>query len=150
MPYLGYPNPLLIGSFRMNRAVAACWTIILLSAFLCEMVICKGGRGGARGSARGSARASRTRARYTGRYSGSQTRVAGAAAAGAAVGLAAGGWYASSQARSHDSSEIFGSDDQYGNWTNRDIYSARTSASSTLVGSLGPVVSAFCLIHITL
>uniref|UniRef100_A0A8C9S8N4 Shadow of prion protein n=1 Tax=Scleropages formosus TaxID=113540 RepID=A0A8C9S8N4_SCLFO len=132
----------------MNRAAAACWTFILLSAFFCETVICKGGRGGARGSARGSARASRTRARYTGRYSGSQTRVAAAAAAGAAVGLAAGGWYASSQSRSHDSSETFGSDERYGNWTSGDLYSARASTSSTPVASFRAVGSAFCLIHI--
>ncbi|KAJ8248442.1 hypothetical protein GJAV_G00242060 [Gymnothorax javanicus] len=30
---------------RMNRATAACWMFILLSAFFCETVISKGGRG---------------------------------------------------------------------------------------------------------
>lgn len=132
----------------MNRAMATCWTLILLSAFLCDTVVSKGGRGGARGAARGSARGSRTRARFTGRYSSSQARVAGAAAAGAAVGLAAGGWYASSQVRPYDSSETLTGDDQYGNWTNSDFYSARTSACLKPVSSIGLVVTVFCLINI--
>ncbi|XP_030628258.1 shadow of prion protein [Chanos chanos] len=108
----------------MNRAVATCWIFILLSAFLCDTVVSKGGRGGARGSARGSARGGRSSRGRT----GSSTRVAGAAAAGAAVALAAGGWYASAQRRPDDSSEE--NDNQYGNRTDWDFYSARTSSSN--------------------
>lgn len=109
------------GCFRMNRAVATCWILLLISAFLCDQVMSKGGRGGARGSARGSARGGRTS-----RTRGSPAvRVAGAAAAGAAVALGAGGWYASAQRRPDDSSE--NGDDYYTNRTNWELYLARTS-----------------------
>ncbi|XP_067876457.1 shadow of prion protein [Heterodontus francisci] len=85
----------------MNRTTATCWMVILLVAFFCENVTCKGGRGGARGSARGSARgrfrASRVQTKYPSRYrsygSSARLAVAGAAAgavAGVAVGVAAG------------------------------------------------------------
>lgn len=105
----------------MNRAVATCCVFLLLSAFLCDQVMSKGGRGGARGSARGSARGGRTsRARGS-----PAVRVAGAAAAGAAVALGAGGWYASAQRRPDDSSER--GDDYYSNRTNWELYLARTS-----------------------
>lgn len=105
----------------MNRAVATCWIVLLLSAFLCDQVISKGGRGGARGSARGSARGGRTS-----RTRGSPAvRVAGAAAAGAVVALGAGGWYASAQRRPDVSSEH--GDDYYSNRTDWELYLARTS-----------------------
>uniref|UniRef100_A0A672RL89 Shadow of prion protein n=1 Tax=Sinocyclocheilus grahami TaxID=75366 RepID=A0A672RL89_SINGR len=105
----------------MNRAVATCWIFLLLSAFLCDQVISKGGRGGARGSARGSTRGGRTS-----RTRGSPAvRVAGAAAAGAVVALGAGGWYASAQRRPDDSSEH--GDDYYSNRTDWELYLARTS-----------------------
>lgn len=103
----------------MNRVVATCCTCLLLSAFLCEPVLSKGGRGGSRGSSRGSPSRSstagsyrgggahggtRSRFRVTGRAS--PVRVAGAAAAGAAVALTADKWYASAYRRSNaDSSE---------------------------------------------
>ncbi|KAG9341116.1 hypothetical protein JZ751_019870 [Albula glossodonta] len=124
----------------MNRAIAACWMFILLSAFFCETVISKGGRGGARGAARGSARGARARFKAPRRYGSSPVRVAAAAAAGAAAGMAAGGWYASSRYRSDDSSERFVGDSRGGNGTDGDFYSARTSASSKHEASLVPVV----------
>ncbi|XDV50187.1 hypothetical protein PO909_019289 [Leuciscus waleckii] len=105
----------------MNRAAATCWIFLLLSAFLCDQVMSKGGRGGARGSARGSARGGRTS-----RTRGSPAvRVAAAAAAGAVVALGAGGWYASAQRRPDDSSEH--GDDYYSNRTDWELYLARTS-----------------------
>lgn len=103
----------------MNQVVATCWTCLLLSAFLCEPVLCKGGRGGSRGSSRGSSSRSsnagtyrgggnpsgtRSRFRVAGRTS--PVRVASAAAAGAAVALTADKWYASAYRRSNaDTSE---------------------------------------------
>ncbi|KAL7878015.1 hypothetical protein SRHO_G00046580 [Serrasalmus rhombeus] len=109
----------------MNRAIATCWIFLLLSAFLYDQVMSKGGRGGARGSARGSARGGRSsRARGS-----SSVRVAGAAAAGAAVALGAGGWYASAQRRPDDSSER--GDDYYRNRTDWELYFARTSSAVT-------------------
>ncbi|XP_072533296.1 shadow of prion protein [Salminus brasiliensis] len=109
----------------MNRAVATCWVFLLLSAFLFDQVMSKGGRGGARGSARGSARGGRSsRARGS-----SSVRVAGAAAAGAVVALGAGGWYASAQRRPDDSSER--GDDYYSNRTDWELYLARTSSAVT-------------------
>ncbi|KAM9804402.1 shadow of prion protein [Neosynchiropus ocellatus] len=103
----------------MNQVIATCWTCLLLSAFLCEPVFGKGGRGGSRGSSRGtSARSSSTGShRGAGPYGGTRSRfrvagrtspvrVAGAAAAGAAVALSADKWYASAYRRSNtDSSE---------------------------------------------
>uniref|UniRef100_A0AAV2JS19 Shadow of prion protein n=1 Tax=Knipowitschia caucasica TaxID=637954 RepID=A0AAV2JS19_KNICA len=103
----------------MNQLVAACWICLLLSAFLCDPVLSKGGRGGSRGSSRGSSARSSTSGNYRGggpvggtrsrfRAAGrtSPVRVAAAAAAGAAVALTADGWYASAYRRSNaDSSE---------------------------------------------
>lgn len=103
----------------MNRMVATCWTCLLLSAFLCEPVLSKGGRGGSRGSSRGTSARSSTAGSYRGggvhggsrsrfRVAGrtSPVRVASAAAAGAAVALSADKWYASAYRRSKsDSSE---------------------------------------------
>lgn len=96
----------------MKRMVAACWTCLLLSAFLSEPVLSKGGRGGSRGSSRGSRSSTagsyrgggahggtRSRFRVAGRTS--PVRVAGAAAAGAAVALTADKWYASAYRRSN-------------------------------------------------
>ncbi|KAA8583848.1 hypothetical protein FQN60_015056 [Etheostoma spectabile] len=94
----------------MNQVVATCWTCLLLSAFLCEPVLSKGGRGGSRGSSRGSHSRSSTAGSYRGggAYGGTRSRVrvagrssavrvASAAAAGAAVAVAltADKWYAS-------------------------------------------------------
>ncbi|KAM9808656.1 shadow of prion protein [Syngnathus typhle] len=102
----------------MNQVLTTCWIFLLLSAFLCEPALCKGGRGGSRGSSRGSARSStagsyrgaggyggpRSRFRAAGRTS--PVRVAAAAAAGAAVALTADKWYASAYRRSNaDSNE---------------------------------------------
>ncbi|XP_034538039.1 shadow of prion protein [Notolabrus celidotus] len=103
----------------INQLVATCWTCLLLSAFLCEPVLAKGGRGGARGSSRGSSSRSSTAGNYrgTGSYGGTRSRfrsagrsspvrVAAAAAAGAAVALTADKWYASAYRRSNaDNSE---------------------------------------------
>ncbi|XP_061083592.1 shadow of prion protein [Conger conger] len=125
----------------MDRAVAVCWMFMLLSAFFCETVISKGGRGGARGAARGSARGSRTRFKTPRRYSSSPARVAGAAAAGAAAGMAAGAWYGSSRYRTEDGSPRF--DGENGNRTDGDFYSYRTSASATHATSLLPFLSIF-------
>ncbi|KAJ8418186.1 hypothetical protein AAFF_G00138950 [Aldrovandia affinis] len=133
---------------RMNRAIAACWMFILLSAFFCETVISKGGRGGARGAARGSARGSRTRFKTPRRYGSSSVRVAAAAAAGAAAGMAAGGWYASSRYRSDDSSNRFRSDSQNGNRTDGDFYSARKSACAKHNASYLPILSIFGSVHL--
>ncbi|KAG5831547.1 hypothetical protein ANANG_G00304840 [Anguilla anguilla] len=56
----------------MNRAVAACWTFVLLSAFFCETVMSQVRRGGVRGGARGGARGSGSRgSRERGRERGS-------------------------------------------------------------------------------
>ncbi|XP_070697674.1 shadow of prion protein [Pempheris klunzingeri] len=103
----------------MKQVVATCWTCLLLSAFLCEPVLSKGGRGGSRGSSRGSPSRSSTAGSYRGggAYGGTRSRfraagrtspvrVAAAAAAGAAVALTADKWYASAYRRSNaDSSE---------------------------------------------
>lgn len=103
----------------MNQVLATCWTCLLLSAFLCEPVLSKGGRGGSRGSSRGSPSRSSTAGNYrgAGTYGGTRSRfraagrsspvrVAAAAAAGAAVALTADKWYASAYRRSNaDNSE---------------------------------------------
>ncbi|CAJ1067560.1 shadow of prion protein [Xyrichtys novacula] len=103
----------------MNQLVATCWTCLLLSAFLCEPVLSKGGRGGSRGSSRGSSSRSSSAGTYRGggAYGGTRSRfrvagrsspvrVASAAAAGAAVALTADKWYASAYRRSNtDNSE---------------------------------------------
>ncbi|KAM6956339.1 shadow of prion protein [Aplochiton taeniatus] len=112
----------------MNQVVATCWTFLILSAFLCEIVLAKGGRGGSRGSSRGtSARSSPggnhragayggTRSRYRTVGRSSPVRVASAAAAGAAVALTADNWYASAFRKSATSSEE--DDTDYFNRTN--------------------------------
>ncbi|XP_060896987.1 shadow of prion protein [Labrus mixtus] len=103
----------------INQLVATCWTCLLLTAFLCEPVLSKGGRGGSRGSSRGSSSRSSTAGNYRGggAYGGTRSRyraagrsspvrVAAAAAAGAAVALSADKWYASAYRRSKaDTSE---------------------------------------------
>lgn len=98
----------------MNQVVATCWTCLLFSAFLCEPVLSKGGRGGSRGSSRGTPFRSSTVGSYRGggaygwtrsRFKvvgrTSPVRVASAAAAGAAVALTADKWYASAFRRSN-------------------------------------------------
>ncbi|KAM3862936.1 shadow of prion protein [Diretmus argenteus] len=132
----------------MNQVVATCWTCLLLSAFLWEPVLSKGGRGGSRGSSRGTSSRSSTAGGYRGggvgtrsrlRVAGrsSAVRVASAAAAGAAVALTADKWYASAYRRSKvDSSE---EDLDYYNRTN--YFDARMSGSTQNVSSLTQVVS---------
>ncbi|XP_029926914.1 shadow of prion protein [Myripristis murdjan] len=134
----------------MNQVVATCWTCLLLSAFLCEPVLAKGGRGGSRGSSRGtSSRGSSvggyragggyggTRSRFGGAGRSSPVRVAAAAAAGAAVALSADKWYASAYRRSNtDSSE---EDLDYYNRTN--YFDAQMSGTTQNVSSLTQVVS---------
>ncbi|XP_071377437.1 shadow of prion protein [Centroberyx affinis] len=134
----------------MNQVVAACWTCLLLSAFLCEPVLSKGGRGGSRGSSRGTSSRSSTAGSYrgAGAYGGTRSRlraagrsspvrVASAAAAGAAVALTADKWYASAFRRSKaDSSE---EDLDYYNRTN--YFDAQMSRSTQNVSSLTQVVS---------
>ncbi|XP_057703382.1 shadow of prion protein isoform X2 [Corythoichthys intestinalis] len=102
----------------MNQVTATCWIFLLLSAFLCEPTLCKGGRGGSRGSSRGTSARSSTAGSYRGPggYGGprsrfraagrtSPVRVAAAAAAGAAVALTADKWYASAYRRSNADSD---------------------------------------------
>lgn len=116
----------------MHRSIATCCIFLLLSAFVCDQVMSKGGRGGARGSARGSARSSIRGSVHGGRTSriggSSSVRVAGAAAAGAAVALGAGGWYASAQRKPDDSSEH---DEYYSNRTDWELSLAQTSSAVT-------------------
>ncbi|XP_058507491.1 shadow of prion protein [Solea solea] len=113
----------------INQLVATCWTCLLLSAFLCEPTLAKGGRGGSRGSSRGSHSRSPTGGSYRGggAYGGTRSRfrsagrsspvkVASAAAAGAAVALTADKWYASAYRRSNADSPEDGLD--YYNRTN--------------------------------
>lgn len=134
----------------MTRGLAACWTCLLLWAFLCEPVLSKGGRGGSRGSSRGSPSRSSTAGSYRGgaahggtrsrfRVSGrtSPVRVASAAAAGAAVALTADKWYASAYRRSNpDSSE---EQLDYSNRTN--YFDALMSGSSPIGFSVAQLVS---------
>ncbi|XP_042289134.1 shadow of prion protein [Thunnus maccoyii] len=134
----------------MNLVVATCWTCLLLSAFLCEPVLSKGGRGGSRGSSRGSSSRSSTAGSYRGggAYGGTRSRfrvagrtspvrVAAAAAAGAAVALTADKWYASAYRRSNtDSSE---EDLDYYNRTN--YFDAQMSGSTQNGSSLSQLVS---------
>ncbi|XP_039994384.1 shadow of prion protein [Xiphias gladius] len=134
----------------MNQVVATCWTCLLLSAFLCEPVLSKGGRGGSRGSSRGSPSRSSTggsyrgggayggtRSRFRAAGRGSPVRVAGAAAAGAAVALTADKWYASAYRRSNtDSSE---EELDYYNRTN--YFDPQMSGSTQNGSSLSQLVS---------
>ncbi|XP_004077220.2 shadow of prion protein isoform X1 [Oryzias latipes] len=115
----------------MNQVIATCWTCLLLSAFMFEPALSKGGRGGSRGSSRGSPSRSstagtyraggpvggtRSRFRVAGRSS--PVRVASAAAAGAAVALTADKWYASAFRRRSSSSDSSDEDLEYYNRTN--------------------------------
>ncbi|XP_038599443.1 shadow of prion protein [Tachyglossus aculeatus] len=118
----------------MNWVAVACWTLLLLTAFLCDSVTCKGGRGGARGAARGAARGGvRARLKSAPRYgsSGSGLRVAAAAAAGAGAGAAAGlagrRMMVSGEAILHDGSE---NDPQRGNGTGDSVYYSYRSWTS--------------------
>ncbi|XP_074501442.1 shadow of prion protein [Sebastes fasciatus] len=135
---------------RMTQVVAACWTCLLLSAFLCEPVLSKGGRGGSRGSSRGSHSGrstagsyrgggayggTRSRARAVGRSS--PVRVAAAAAAGAAVALTADKWYASAYRRSN--ADISDEDPDYYNRTN--YFDALMSGSTQNDSSLSQLIS---------
>lgn len=114
--------PLPVQMSGMNQVVATCWTCLLLSAFLFEPTLCKGGRGGSRGSSRGSPSRSSTAGTYRGggAYGGTRSRfrvagrtspvrvasAAAAGAAGAAVALTADKWYASAYRRGNtDNSE---------------------------------------------
>lgn len=135
----------------MNQVMATCWTCLLLSAFLLQPALSKGGRGGSRGSSRGSPSRSSTAGTYRGggAYGGgtrsrfrvagrsSPVRVASAAAAGAAVALSADKWYASAYRRSNaDSSE------EELDYFNRTDYFDALMSSSTQNGSfLSRVVS---------
>ncbi|XP_059215387.1 shadow of prion protein [Centropristis striata] len=134
----------------MNQVLATCWTLLLLSAFLCEPVLSKGGRGGSRGSSRGTHSRSSTAGsnRGTGAYGGTRSRfrsagrsspvrVAAAAAAGAAVALTADKWYASAYRRSNaDNSE---EELDYYNRTN--YFDAQMSGSTQNRSSLSQLVS---------
>ncbi|KAM6915953.1 shadow of prion protein [Xenentodon cancila] len=134
----------------MNQVLATCWTCLLLSAFLWEPVLSKGGRGGSRGSSRGSPSRSSTAGTYRGGgpYGGTRSRyrvagrtspvrVAGAAAAGAAVALTADKWYASAYRRSNTDSS-----DEELDYYNRTNYFDALMSSSTQNGSfMSPVVS---------
>uniref|UniRef100_A0A3P8XXH3 Shadow of prion protein n=1 Tax=Esox lucius TaxID=8010 RepID=A0A3P8XXH3_ESOLU len=99
--------------------VTMCWLCLLLCAFLCEPVLCKGGRGGSRGSSRGSSRSSgrfRSRTHSTKAWfktmpgRSSPVRVASAAAAGAAVALTADRLQRSAYRCSHVNSDYEGED----------------------------------------
>ncbi|XP_028324674.1 shadow of prion protein [Gouania willdenowi] len=124
----------------MKQLMATCWTLLLLSAFLLEPVLCKGGRGGSRGSSRGSSSRSsssgtvrggagyggpRSRFRAAGRTS--PVRVAGAAAAGAVVALTAEKWYASAYRRSNAADS---SDEEVDYYNRTNYYDALMSRSA--------------------
>lgn len=134
----------------MNRGLAACWTCLLLCAFLSEPVLSKGGRGGSRGSSRGSPSRStaagsyraggahggtRSRFRVAGRTS--PVRVASAAAAGAAVALTADKWYASAFRRSKSDS----SEEQLDYYNRTNYFDALMSGSTQNGFSVAQLVS---------
>ncbi|KAM9848061.1 shadow of prion protein [Aulostomus maculatus] len=132
----------------MNQVLATCWTFLLLSAFLCEPVLCKGGRGGSRGSSRGSSRSSKagsyrgggayggTRTRFRGVGRSSSMRVAGAAAAGAAVALTADKWYLSAYRR--NSADL---PDQELDYNSTNYFDALMSGSAQKWSPLSQLVS---------
>lgn len=138
--------------FGTNQVAATCWTCLLLSAFLCEPVLSKGGRGGSRGSSRGSPSRSSTagshraggayggsRSRYRATGRSSPVRVASAAAAGAAVAVAlsADKWYASAYRRSNaDSSE-----DVLDYYNRTNYFDAQMSGSTQNGSSFSQLVS---------
>ncbi|XP_028982752.1 shadow of prion protein [Betta splendens] len=134
----------------MKQVVATCWTCLLLSAFLCEHALCKGGRGGSRGSSRGSpARSSSagtyrgggtfggTRSRFRAAGRTSPVRVAAAAAAGAAVALTADKWYASA----YRSSNADSSEDELDYYNRTNYFDALMSGSTPNQCSLSQLVS---------
>ncbi|KAM7408804.1 hypothetical protein PAMA_002498 [Pampus argenteus] len=134
----------------MNRVVATCWSCLLLSAFLCEPVLSKGGRGGSRGSSRGSSSRSSTAGNYRGggAYGGTRSRfrvagraspvrVAAAAAAGAAVALSADKWYASAYRRSNTDS----SDEELDYYNRTSYFDAQMSGSTQNGSSFSQLVS---------
>ncbi|TNN58327.1 Shadow of prion protein [Liparis tanakae] len=132
-----------------GMVVATCWTCLLLSAFLCEPVLSKGGRGGSRGSSRGSHSRSPTagrggayggtRSRYRSTGRSSAVRVASAAAAGAAVAVAlsADKWYASAYRRSKADS----SDEELDYYNRTNYFDAQMSGSTQNGSSLSQLVS---------
>ncbi|KAJ8014032.1 hypothetical protein DPEC_G00036030 [Dallia pectoralis] len=132
-----------------QRLVAMCWLCLLLSAFLCEPVLCKGGRGGSRGSSRGSSRSSgrfRSRTHSTKAWfktmpgRSSPVRVASAAAAGAAVALAADRLHRSTYRCSHVNSDYDGED------YNRTVcYMTSVSGSGQNQPSLSQIVTVITL-----
>nr|XP_032622540.1 shadow of prion protein [Chelonoidis abingdonii] len=130
----------------MKRCTATCWTLLLLAAFFCDSVTCKGGRGGARGAARGRGMA-RSRAKAAPRYgsSGVGLRVAAAAAAGAAAGVAAGAAHRrmriSGELRPDDSSEF-----QEGNRTGSSLYSYHSWTSAAQAQDTAHLAISFCLV----
>ncbi|XP_069000212.1 shadow of prion protein [Embiotoca jacksoni] len=139
----------------MNQVVATCWTCLLLSAFLFEPVLCKGGRGGSRGSSRGSPSRSSTagnyrgggayggtRSRFRGSVRTSPVRVAAAAAAGAAVALTADKWYASAYRRSNADS----SDEELDYYNRTNYFDAQMSGATQNGSFLSQVVSIFIAI----
>ncbi|XP_033468276.1 shadow of prion protein [Epinephelus fuscoguttatus] len=134
----------------MNQVLATCWTCLLLSAFLCEPVLSKGGRGGSRGSSRGTHSRSSTAGSYrgAGSYGGTRSRfraagrsspvrVAAAAAAGAAVALTAEKWYASAYRRSNADS----SDEELDYYNRTNYFDALMSGSTQNGSSLSQLVS---------
>ncbi|XP_068424095.1 shadow of prion protein [Clinocottus analis] len=133
----------------MNQVVATCWTCLLLSAFFCEPVLSKGGRGGSRGSSRGSHSRSPTtgrggayggtRSRYRSTARSSPVRVASAAAAGAAVAVAlsADKWYASAYRRSNADS----TDEELDYYNRTNYFDAQMSSSTQNGFSLSQLVS---------
>ncbi|XP_076017042.1 shadow of prion protein [Genypterus blacodes] len=134
----------------LNQVVASFWTCLLLSAFLCEPVLSKGGRGGARGSSRGSSSRSSiggnhrggayggTRSRFKASGRSSPVRVASAAAAGAAVALTADKWYASAYRRSNTRDSV----QEEFNYLNRtDYFDAQMSGSKQNGSFLAQVIS---------
>ncbi|XP_054456732.1 shadow of prion protein [Anoplopoma fimbria] len=134
----------------MNQVVATCWTCLLLSAFLCEPVLSKGGRGGSRGSSRGSHSRGSTAGNYRGggAYGGTRSRVrtagrsspvrvASAAAAGAAVALTADKWYASAYRRS----KADNSDEEMSYYNRTNYFDALMSGSTQNGSSLSRLVS---------
>ncbi|KAM4607080.1 shadow of prion protein [Polymixia lowei] len=133
----------------MNQVAATCWMCLLLSAFLCEPVLSKGGRGGSRGSSRGTSSRSSTGGNYRGgAYGGTRSRfraagrsspvrVAAAAAAGAAVALTADKWYASAYRRSKDDS----SEDELDYYNRTNYFDAQKSTSTQNASLLTQVLS---------
>ncbi|XP_073338496.1 shadow of prion protein [Pagrus major] len=134
----------------MNQVLATVWTCLLLSAFLCEPVLSKGGRGGSRGSSRGSSSRSSTAGNHrgAGTYGGTRSRfraagrsspvrVASAAAAGAAVALTADKWYASAYRRSNADN----SDEELDYFNRTNYFDALMSGSTQRGFSLPQMVS---------